>query len=146
MENQNSTEQTKKGFNLPPAPSPKGEGSPLHGKKKWIIIICIAFFLLGSCAARGLGLRGSLGMGWGNIIGNTTGISAVAARDFESLGIVFAETTASRRNGYGTTHDALIREALAKGADAIINVNIAPTSGVFNRTWTGSALAIKYQN
>ena len=164
MENQNSTGHgtaaeaegrasppvTKKGFNL-------------HGKRKWIIVICIAVFLLGSCAARGAGLRGGLGWGWGNrgwidrssvlmgtgnIIGNTAGISTFAApaKDFESLGIVFAETTASRRNGYGTTHNALMREAVAKGADAIINVSIAPTSGVFNRTWTGSALAIKYQD
>ena len=137
MENQNSTgQETRKGFNL-------------HGKKKWVIIICIAVFLLGSCVARGVGLRGSLGWGnrgWGlggyGLMG--TGNTAAAIKDFEPLGIVFAEATASRRNGYGTIHDMLMREAVAKGADGIINVNIAPKSGVFNVTWAGSALAIKY--
>ena len=146
MENQNSTEQAKKGFNL-------------QGNKKKVIIICIAVFLLGSCVARGVGLRG--GMSWGNrgwgdrgsvlmrtgnIIGNAAGISTVATKDFEPLGLVFAESSASRRNGYGMTYDALIREAAGMGADGIINVNIAPTSGVFNRTWSGSALAVRYLN
>ena len=149
MENQNSTgQEVKKGFNL-------------HGKKKRVIIICIAALLLFSFVARGLGMRSTLGWGWGNrgwgnrgsvlmgretTIGNAAGTSAVAAKDFEPLGIVFAEANASRRNGYGATHDALMREAAGMGADAIINVSITPTSGVFNRTWSGSALAIKYLN
>ena len=144
MENQNSTEQAKKGFNL-------------HGRKKKAVIIGIAVFLVFSFAARGIGFRGAMGwgnhgrghrgsvlMGTGNVIGNAAGISAVAAKDFEPVGIVFAEAEASRRNGYGTIHDALVREAAQKGADAIINVSIAPTSGVINRTWSGSALAVKY--
>ena len=139
MENQNSTgQETKKGFNL-------------HGKKKQIIIICIAALLLFSFAARGVGLRGSLGWGWGNRgwrVGGYGLMSTVntttAIKDFEPMGVVFAESTASRRDGYGITYNALMREAVAKGADGIINVNIAPTSGFFNVTWSGSALAIKY--
>ena len=146
MENQNTTQsEGKKGFCM-------------HGKKKKVLIICIAALLLFNLAARGLGMRGVMGWnhsGWGNrgsvlmrtgstAFGKAAGISDVTIKDFEPLGIVFAESTASRRNGYGITHDALIREAIAKGADAIINVNIAPISGVFNRTWSGSALAIRY--
>jgi hypothetical protein len=64
--------------------------------------------------------------------------------EFEPLGIVLVETVGSRRYGYGNTYDALIKEAAQKGADAIINVNISPTSGFFTKTWSGSALAIKY--
>ena len=72
-----------------------------------------------------------------------SGNVAVAAKDFESMGIVFAKTEAVSGNGYRTTYNALMNEAAKKGADAVINVNIAST-GVFNRTWSGSATAIKY--
>jgi hypothetical protein len=72
------------------------------------------------------------------------GNSSIAAKDFESLGIVFAEVSAGKREGFGTTYDALMKEAAQKGADTIINVNITSTRGFFNRTWSGSALAIKY--
>ena len=123
-------------------------------KKKKIIIVGIAALLLFSFAARGLGMRGAMGYrGWGSHGLNSrasvfmgTGDTFAASKDFEALGLVFAESSASRRNGYGMTHEALVREAAGMGADAIINVSIAPTSGVFNRTWTGSALAIRYQN
>ena len=112
----------------------------MEKKKKIISIGMIALLLIGliGCRAtpRAMDSRYNLVMGTGN--------STVAVRDFEPMGIVFAEANASRRNGYGTIHDALIKEAAQKGADAIINVSIAPTSGVFNRTWSGSALAIRY--
>ena len=73
-----------------------------------------------------------------------TGNVAVAAKDFEALGIVFAESAVSRQDGYTTTYNALIKEAVGKGADAIINVTISSTGIFFNRKWSGSALAIKY--
>lgn len=75
-------------------------------------------------------------MGSGNV--------AVAAKDFESMGIVFAESTAVTGNGYRATYNALMKAAAQKGADAVINVNIASTGVLFNRTWSGSATAIKY--
>ena len=143
MDNQNSTEQEKKkGFNL-------------RGNRRRVIIISIAILLLFGFIARGAGMRGAIG--WGNMNRSNRGLgdrssalmgtrNTVAARDFEPLGIVFAESTASNRNGYGVTYEILMREAAQKGADAIINVSISPTSGVFNRTWSGSALAIKYQD
>ena len=141
MENQNSIgQETKKGFNL-------------HGKKKKVIIICIAALLLFSFAARGVGLRSAFSWGWGNRGWNVggyglmnTGNTAIAVKDFEPMEVVFAESIANRRDGYGITYNALMKEAVAKGADAIINVSIAPTSGFFNRTWSGSALAIKYKD
>ena len=118
----------------------------MEKKKKVIVVGMIALLLIGliGCRAtpRAMDPRYNLVMG----TGNASGISAVAARDFEPLGIVFAEATASRRNGYGAIHDTLVKEAVQKGADAIINVNIAPTSGHFNRTWSGSALAIRYRD
>ena len=132
MENENSVEQEKKKF------------FNLHGKKKKVIIIVIAVLLLFNLAARGLGLRGGSGVGdrGHSLVG--TGNVTLAAKDFEPLGIVFAESTVSRRDGYGLTYNTLIREAAQKGADAIINVNISSTRGFFNRTWSGSALAIKF--
>ena len=138
MENQNATQTEKKGFFL-------------HGRKKKIIIVCIAILLLFNLAARGLGMRGIMGWGYGRL-GHGSSVSmgvvntAVMTKDFESLGVVFAESDGGRRDGYGLTYNALMREAVAKGADGIINVSIAPTSGVFNRTWSGSALAIRYQD
>ena len=140
MENQNSSEQgnpvTRKRFNL-------------KGKRK-CILMGIAILLLGSCVARGAGMRGAHVMGntgWDRVSvllsgGNTT----YTQMEFEAMGVVFAESTATGRDGYGLTYNALMREAVAKGADGIINVSIHQTGGVFNRTWSGSALAIKYLN
>jgi hypothetical protein len=114
----------------------------LQGKKKKVVIVCLAallvFGIIGcrTTRARDIGYKSSILMGTGN--------SGVVVKDFEPLEIVFAETSASRRNGYGTTYDSLMKEAAKKGADAIINVSITPTSGVFTKTWSGSALAIKY--
>ena len=138
MEKQNGTQQvnpvTRKRFNL-------------MGKRKWVLI-GIAILLLGSCVARGAGMRGGYAMGLGNrgwdrasVLlsgGNTT----YTQMEFESMGVVFAETTANGRDGYGLIYNALMREAVAKGADAIINVSIVQTGGVFTRNWSGSALAI----
>ena len=137
---ENSTGQEKKGFNL-------------HGRKKKIIIACIAVFLLFSFIGRGLGMRGGMGFNSrghlsrdfkGSLFMGAGNSGITTAKDFETIEVVFAESTATRRNGYGVTYDALMREAASKGADIIINVNIAPTSGIFNVTWSGSALAIRY--
>jgi len=130
MENQNSTPQEKKKF------------FNLQGKKKKIIIGIIAAWFLIGIIGHSMGFRGAWGnkgyflMGSGNV--------AIAAKNFESKGIVFAESTASTGNGYRITYNALIKEAAQKGADAIINVNISSTGIFFNRTWSGSATAIKY--
>jgi hypothetical protein len=142
MGNQNSTRQNEKnGFNL-------------KGKKRKVIIICIAAFLLLGFAARGVGVRNATGWGHRGLANRShlfmefigSGNTAVMSNNFESLGIVFAETNANRRDGHGVTHEALMREAAQMGADAIINVNISPTGGFFTRAWSGSALAIKYLN
>jgi hypothetical protein len=146
MENLNSTGQEKKVFFQ-------------TNKGKKVIIICIAAFLLFGFTARGLGMRSVMAWGHRDLANRNqhfmglmervhggSGISAATIKDFESLGIVFAESTAARKNGFGLTYEALMREAAQMGADAIINVNISPTSGFFNRTWSGSALAIKYMN
>jgi hypothetical protein len=73
-----------------------------------------------------------------------TGNVTLAAKDFESKGIVFAESTSATRNGYRATYNALMKEASQTGADAIINVNISFAGRFSNRTWSGSATAIKY--
>jgi hypothetical protein len=130
MENQNSTPQEKKKF------------FSLQGKKKKVIIGIIVALLLLGFIGRGIWFHGH----WGNSgypfmgLGNVT----YAAKDFESMGIVFADSAVSMRNGYRATYDALMKEAAKKGADTIINVNIFPSKGVFSRSWSGSATAIKY--
>jgi len=130
MENQDSTPQEKKKF------------FNLQGKKKKIIIGIIAAWFLIGIIGHSMGFRGAWGnrghflMGGGNV--------AVAAKDFQSMGIVFAESTAITGNGYRATYNALMKEAAQKGADAIINVNISSSGIFFNRTWSGSATAIKY--
>jgi len=130
MENQDSTPQEKKKF------------FNLQGKKKKIIIAVIAAWFLIGIIGRGIGFGGAWGnrgysfMGSGNV--------AVAAKNFESMGIVFAESTAITGNGYRVTYNALMKEAAQKGADTVINVNISSTGIFFNRTWSGSATAIKY--
>ena len=130
MENQNSTPQEKKRF------------FNLQGKKKWVIIGIIAAWCLFGMIGRDIGFAGAWSnrgyslMGGGNV--------ALAAKNFESMGIVFAESTAITGNGYRTTYNALMKEAAQKGADAVINVNISSTGILFKRTWSGSATAIKY--
>ena len=140
MENQNSeTPKTKKFFDSP-------------GKKKRVVITILAILLLTGFIGRGLVLGawtwGNRGLGfWGSgaITGGAISGVAIAAKDFEPLGIVFVEDiSGTRRNGYGTTYDALMKEAARKGADAIINVNVSSTRSFFKSTWSGSALAIKY--
>jgi len=130
MENQNSTPQEKKKF------------FNLQGKKKKVIIVVIvAWFLIG-IIIHAFGFRSA----WHNrgYSFMESGNVAVAAKDFESMGIVFAESAAVTGNGYRTTYNALMNEAAKKGADAVINVNIASTGAFFKRTWSGSATAIKY--
>jgi hypothetical protein len=130
MENQDSVPQGKKKF------------FNLHGKKKVVIIGVIAALLLLGMVGRGIGFGGA----WGNraysLMGS--GSVAVAVKDFESMGIVFAESASATGNGYRATYNALMKEAAKKGADAVINVNISSTGILFNRTWSGSATAIKY--
>jgi hypothetical protein len=78
----------------------------------------------------------------------------IPVKDFETLGLVFTENQVSvaddRSEGQVFTYQALLREAQALGADAIINVVIDKKiltsvfpSGLIT-TWYGSALAIKY--
>jgi hypothetical protein len=132
MEKQDSVPQGKGKFNL-------------HGKKKWVIIgivgIIALWFLIGTIG-RAVGFNDA----WGGRAYSRTGIGnvAVAVKDFESMGIVFAESSAATGGGYRLTYNALVKEAAKKGADAIINVNISSTGVFFKRTWSGSATAIKY--
>jgi len=130
MENQNSTPQEKKGF------------FNLQGKKKKVIIGIIAAWVLIGIIGRGIGFAGAWSNRGYSFTGN--GNVAVAVKDFESRGIVFAESTAVTGNGYRITYNALMKEAAQKGADTLINVNISSTGILFNRTWSGSATAIKY--
>jgi hypothetical protein len=131
MENQNSATPVKKGF-----------FASLGKRKKVIITVLVVLLLIGMMgrwftfgAARG-GYRGFSPMESGNV--------ALVVKDFEPRGIVFADAAAAGWDGYRTTYDALMKEAAQKGADAIINVNISSTGILFNRKWSGSALAVKY--
>jgi hypothetical protein len=147
MENNNSTQTEPVAEGQSSTPGKKGIFGG-HGRKK-IIIICIAAFLLFSFIARGFGSRGAPGLsnrGRGNreSVLAGTGNTINAANGFEPIEIIFAESIAARRDGYGLTHNALMREASRMGADAIINVNIFPTSVIINRSWSGSALAVRY--
>ena len=125
MENQNSTTHEKRRF-----------FSSLSKKRKAIVVIAV--ILLAGAVSRGFAshARARSFAGTGNGI-------ALAVKDFESAGIVTAEASGTRRNGYNAAYDALMKEAAEKGADAIINVNITST-GIFNKTWSGAATAIKY--
>ena len=130
MEDKNSEPQEKKKF------------FASLSKKKKVIIVCLAILVLIGMVGRwstfgaARGYRGYSFAGTGNV--------ALVVKDFEPLGIVFAEAAAATRNGYRTAYDALMKEAAQKGADAIINVNILSKGIFFNRTWSGSALAVKY--
>ena len=130
MENENSVQQVKKGF-----------FASLSKRKKVIIAVIVVLLLLGMMgrwftfgAARG---------GYGGLYSRGSGNVALVVKDFEPRGIVFADA-ATGWDGYKTTYDALMKEAAQKGADAIINVNISSTGILFNRKWSGSALAVKY--
>ena len=77
----------------------------------------------------------------------------VPAKDFTALGLVFTENKIENKRGEIFTYYALLKEAKALGADAIVNVTIdVKHEGTrflglhFNRkeTWYGSATAIKY--
>ncbi|MCL1993853.1 MAG: hypothetical protein FWG66_12995 [Spirochaetes bacterium] len=135
MENQNSTEQMEK----------KGFSQSLRRNKTKIAAVCVAVLLISSCAHRAASWGAPAAAGKAFFLTGGGG-SSVAAMEFEPLGLVFAEADGSRRNGFGAAHEALVREAAALGADGIINVNIFPTNRRFlNVTWSGSALAIRYQ-
>jgi hypothetical protein len=130
MENQDSTPQEKKKF------------FNLKGKKKKIIIGVIAVWFLIGIIIHAFGFRSAWGNRGYSFMGN--GNVPVAVKNFESMGIVFAESTGIAGNGYRATYNALMKAAAQKGADAVINVNISSTGVFFNRTWSGSATAIKY--
>ena len=78
----------------------------------------------------------------------------VAAKDFEPVQLVFAETVVGSADGAGMTYDALLKEAYRVGAHGIINVviedvRVCEKSGVNARcvpTRYGSALAVRYTN
>ena len=130
MENQNSVAPEKKKFF-------EGPGR----RRKVIITVLVVLLLIGMTgrwvsfgAARDY--RGLYPMGSGNV--------ALVVKDFEPRGIVFVDAAATAWDGYRTTYDALMKEAAQKGADAIINVNISSKWGFLKRTWSGSALAVKY--
>jgi len=130
MENQNSVSQEKKKFF-------DGPGR----KKKVIITVLVVLFLIGIIGRWGTfgaarGYRELYPVGSGNV--------TLVVKDFEPRGIVFADAATTAWDGYRTTYDALMKEAAQKGADAIINVNISSTGIIFNRKWSGSALAVKY--
>jgi hypothetical protein len=112
-----------------------------------------ALFILAAFA--GLGLTGCAtttteGVNNGNFGENVR----TPVKDFETVGFVFTETrlaaTDSGSEGQIFTYQALLKEAEALGADAIINVVIdkkVQTStfpGSRITTWYGSALAVKY--
>ena len=113
-----------------------------HRRKRRLIIgslIVLMFFSL--IGGRAMGFRQMHPRSAMVLMGSS---ATHRAGDFESMGIIFAEAQEIGRNGYGMVHDMLIREASSRGADGIINVHISPTGGIFNRTWTGSALAVRY--
>jgi len=131
MENQDLAPQEKQG---------KKKFFASFSKKKKVAIVIAVLFLIGMIGhgfafTSVRGYRGHSFAGTGNV--------ALAAKDFEPMGIVFADAAVTAWDGYRTTYDALMKEAAKKGADAIINVNIS-TTGIFKRTWSGSALAVKY--
>jgi hypothetical protein len=130
MENQETTPEEKK------------KCCRFQGKKKKVIFCIIACLLLFGLIGRGIAFRASWAMQSHPFM--RTGSVTLAAKDFESKGIVFAESTSAIRNGYRAVYNDLMKEASQKGADAIINVNIFFTGRFHNRTWSGSATAIKY--
>jgi uncharacterized membrane protein YgcG len=87
----------------------------------------------------------------GENIGSFPSIS-VPAKDFTSLGLVFTENVIENNTGKVFTYNALLKEAHALGADAIVNVTIdVQREGTkilmfsFGKEiWYGSATAIKY--
>ena len=134
-------------------------------KKKWKflmgMLVCLFVLTVSGCTTTE-----------GSITGRNSGqfpSVSVAAKDFTPVGMVFTETVLVHdRNrarvsaaGEILTYHALLRQAQAQGAHAIINVTIdvktettgtLTTFGIFtfadNRTvtetWMGSALAIRY--
>jgi len=119
-----------------------------------IIIMAAVVFAFTGC----LGMPASIAeinyQNWG-VFGEA---AIIPVRNFESLGLVFSETTYTinskgQMTGTGTfTYQALLKEAHKLEADAIINVTIDrkvekvadDKKMIKKETWYGSALAIKY--
>jgi hypothetical protein len=127
MENQNLASEGKKKF------------CAVFGRKQVMIRAGLAVLLLIGIPVRGSASRANRQMLFAG------GAVTLAAQNFESLGIVFAEpVSARRRDGHGMIHNALMMEAAQLGADAIVNVSISSSGGRFSRTWHGSALAVRF--
>ena len=131
MENQNSVPEVKKRFFDGP------------GRKRKVIITVLVVLLLIGMIGRGAAF-GTARRGYERFYPAGNGNVALVVKDFEPRGIVFVEAAATAWDGYRATYDALIKEAAQKGADAIINVNISSKWSFLKRTWSGSALAVKY--
>ena len=125
-----------------------------------IIIMTAVIFGFTGCSGLSTPLTSQLHyQNWG-VFGEA---ALLPIKDFESVGLVFTETTFIAKDdgqieGTTFTHQALLKEAQKLGADAIINVTIDRrmdriTEGTglrakvnIQETWYGSALAIKYTN
>jgi hypothetical protein len=131
MENQDSVKQEKKKFFDGP------------GRKRKVIITVIVVLLLIGMMGR-WATFGAAREGYGGLYPARSENVTLVVKDFEPRGIVFVEAAATAWDGYRATYDALMKEAAQKGADAIINVNISSKWSFLKRTWSGSALAVKY--
>jgi hypothetical protein len=131
----------------------------MNKKNKWALIsgVLLVFgVLLSSCTTVESIKRE-------NPVGGDYQTIQVPNKDFESLGLVFAEFTstgdsAGNERGEVYTYYKLLQEAKNLGADAIVNVVIEANiqgstekllfrelrSWVAKKTWYGSATAIKY--
>ncbi|MCL2266509.1 MAG: hypothetical protein FWC17_01930 [Treponema sp.] len=123
----------------------------------FIFTVVLAVLLVSSCGTTSANLL----LDYGHR-GNTFGLQVITpAKDFNGLGLVFTEQSFEFNpdeyfRGDTFTYQALLKEAKALGADAIINVVIdyrqvirsdtvdTETKTTRNETWYGSALAIKY--
>jgi uncharacterized protein YbjQ (UPF0145 family) len=123
----------------------------------WALFTLAAFVAWGltGCVTNGTTTKGTN-------IGNFGEHIRTPVKDFQSLGLVFTETRLAATDSGGDegqifTYQALLKEAQALGADAIINVVIDKkiqastvssfldtTSSGSTTTWYGTALAIKY--
>ncbi|MDR1904882.1 MAG: hypothetical protein LBQ88_21695 [Treponema sp.] len=112
----------------------------------WVLFILAAFAVLA--------LTGCATTTEGTNNGNFGENIRTPVKDFETLGLVFTESqlTVADKGSEGQilTYQALLKEAQALGADAIINVvidkkiQVSSFPGSRITTWYGSALAIKY--
>jgi len=104
-----------------------------------IVLLTVIMISLISCTSSTESLKGMYEGATYNI--------AIAAKDFEILGVVRIKTTViDKENGEYITYDALLKEAEAKGGNGIVNVFIDREINSDSETYYGTALAIKYTN